>query len=235
MAAIRSIVKRIPLVGPLAIRTRRAISKVTFRSSDYWERLYQHGGTSGPGSYGELAAFKADVMNEIVSQNGIQTVIEFGCGDGNQLRHMRYPNYLGVDVAQSAVERCRELHKDDPTKRFSVIRADGEYGQFDMAISLDVIYHLVEDSVFESYMRSVCAAATRVVVFYSSNGDPLNGAVSWSPHVRHRRFTDWMDWNRPDWKLVTMIPNRYPFRHEGELERGSFADFYVFEKAPGPT
>ncbi|MGD9858413.1 MAG: hypothetical protein AB7U20_26025 [Planctomycetaceae bacterium] len=54
-------------------------------SSDYWVRRYRKGRNSGGGSYGRLAEFKAQVLNDLVREHRIQTVIEFGCGDGNQL------------------------------------------------------------------------------------------------------------------------------------------------------
>jgi hypothetical protein len=43
------------------------------------------------GSYGKFAAFKAEVLNAFVQEMRVDTVIEFGCGDGNQLTLARYP------------------------------------------------------------------------------------------------------------------------------------------------
>src|SRR5580704_4792872 len=60
---------RIPVVKELlALRHR-------FRdSSSYWERRYRQGGTSGSGSVGRLAEFKADILNGFVARMGIQAV-----------------------------------------------------------------------------------------------------------------------------------------------------------------
>ena len=72
---------------------RQGWLSLTMRSSgDYWERRYRLGMTSGPGSAGKLASFKADVLNEFVRDNGVQSVIEFGCGDGTQLTLAKYPS-----------------------------------------------------------------------------------------------------------------------------------------------
>ena len=54
-------------------------------SVEWWERRYSSGGTSGEGSYGRLAEFKAEIVNKFVKENGIDSVVEFGCGDGKQL------------------------------------------------------------------------------------------------------------------------------------------------------
>ena len=56
-------------------------------SGEFWESRYQRGETSGGGSYGRLAQFKAQTLNRFVEENEIASVIEFGCGDGHQLSH----------------------------------------------------------------------------------------------------------------------------------------------------
>ena len=79
-----------------------------FKGSEvYWESRYRSGGNSGPGSFGELAGFKADVLNAFICSEGIKSVIEFGCGDGHQLSLARYPRYLGIDVSRFAIARCK--------------------------------------------------------------------------------------------------------------------------------
>jgi len=39
-----------------------------------------------------------------VQTKDMRTVTEFGCGDGSQLELGHYPEYVGVDVAASAIE-----------------------------------------------------------------------------------------------------------------------------------
>jgi hypothetical protein len=70
-------------------------------SSSFWERNYARGGTSGSGSYGAFAQAKAAFLNEFVHQHDLQSVIEFGCGDGHQLSLADYPRYVGLDVSCS--------------------------------------------------------------------------------------------------------------------------------------
>jgi SAM-dependent methyltransferase len=221
--ALRDFIKRTPFLGDL-VGYRRAGPFSGSRS--YWERRYATGGDSGLGSYGILAQFKADVINTLVARHRIRSVIEFGCGDGNQLTLAKYPQYLGFDVSGSAVLRCRELFKDDPSKSFRLTSAYcGE--KADLALSLDVIFHLVENNVFENHMHTVFGAANRYVVIYSSDfEDPERQE---GPHVRHRKFTRWVRRNLPDWILVEHIPNRHPY--SGDAHTGSFCEFYVYEKA----
>lgn len=216
--------------SPRVVALRRRLDEVRFgNSSRYWEQRYARGGTSGEGSYGRLALFKAEFLNEFVERRGIQSVVEFGCGDGHQLSLARYPSYLGFDVAPTAIELCAKRFAADTSKRFVLHDSQREPAPVqvaDLALSLDVIYHLVEDEVFDAYMHHVFAAAKRYVIIYASNDE----APSPAPHVRHRRFTDWVKVNEPAWQLESQTPNRYPssLKDGGEV---SFADFFVFAPA----
>jgi SAM-dependent methyltransferase len=222
---LKRIVRSIPLVGPWAQRLWRAARWTPFTgSADYWVNRYATGGNSGAGSYGELAAFKAEVVNRFVRERGIASVVEFGCGDGHQLLLSDYPRYLGFDISPEALVQCRSLFTKDTSKQFRHL--DEYVGErADLSLSLDVIYHLTEDRVYSDYMQRLFDSATRAVIIYSSNGDPERPTDA--AHVRHRRFTEWVAQNRPGWFLSSHLPNRYPYGGSSAL--GSFAEFYIFE------
>jgi SAM-dependent methyltransferase len=200
-----------------------------FSSRQYWIERYALGGNSGAGSYERFAEHKARVLNDLVARHGIGSVIEFGCGDGNQLRYARYPAYLGLDISPLAIARCRELFAGDATKRFELLdMPDPE--QADLALSLDVIYHLVEDRVFDDYMRRLFASARRFVAIYSSDSDAVSGPAA--PHVRHRRFSAWIASNAPGWVLHERIPNEFPY--DGNPLTSTFAEFHIYRAAAVP-
>ncbi len=197
-------------------------------SRQYWQDRYAHGGHSGCGSQGAFAEFKAEVLNEFVATRHIETVIEFGCGDGRQLALAEYPRYIGVDISESAVAMCRERFTHDKSQWF-VTATEYDNQQAELALSLDVIYHLTEDAVFDGYMRRLFRAATRHVVVYSSNTDEQQPGQP--PHIRHRRFTEWVEHNFPGWVLVNHLPNRYPYR--GDYRTGSWSEFFFYRKGEG--
>lgn len=195
----------------------------------YWDGRYRDGGTSGAGSAGRLALFKAQVLNDFVETHGIASVLELGCGDGSQLELARYPAYVGVDVSPTAIALCRARFAGDPTKRFCESSEPAAYaGTYDLVLSLDVIFHLVEDSVYEAYMLDLQRHAGRFIIIYSSNynDDPQR---PWAPHVRHRAFSALMDRAEDRWQLIEKIDNPYPFDDDINT---SFADVYVYERTP---
>ncbi|WP_026942571.1 methyltransferase domain-containing protein [Hellea balneolensis] len=230
---MKATLKKIIVGSPVEIMARKlhaVASGYRFEdSSTYWEDRYKNKGNSGAGSYGRLAIFKADILNVYVEDNNISTVIEYGSGDGHQLTLANYPEYLGFDVAHTAIDICRDLFANNTTRTFA--HYDDYNGEkADLTLSLDVIYHLVEDSVFEHYMARLFDSAIKHVIIYSSNStdkDMLKGHGS--EHVRHRCFTDWISQNRPDWQLTQEIPNPYPYSKD-DHDNTSLADFFIFRK-----
>lgn len=231
MQQAKKIVKAIPVIRQIATWAYRNYQLWKWKpqnftnSADYWETRYRRGGDSGVGSYARFAEFKADVINEFLAKHNVQSIIEFGCGDGNQLTLAAYPTYIGFDVSKSAIQRCRELFVGDDRKTFlHVSFYAGERAE--VVLSLDVIYHLVEDDVFEHYLRTVFSASTKFVILYTSNVE-IDESVNGS-HVRHRAVTRWIERELSDWSLLERIPNRYPYR--GDYRTGSFADFFIYAK-----
>ncbi|EIJ41427.1 hypothetical protein BegalDRAFT_0509 [Beggiatoa alba B18LD] len=213
---------------------KRLMNKLFVSSSrDYWETRYQLGGNSGTGSYGRLSEFKARVLNQFVIDKQIQSVIEFGCGDGHQLSLAHYPRYIGLDVSITALKACIAQYKQDKTKSFFLYHADcfaDKQGIFqcDLALSLDVIYHLIEDEVFHTYMTHLFATAQRFVIVYASNTDD-NPAYQLK-HVKHRQFSNWVEKNCPQWQLLQHIPNEYPLENQINNKEHSPSDFFIYQK-----
>lgn len=195
---------------------------ITSRSSgEYWERRYAGGMTSGPGSYGELAEYKARILNDLVRSHDIRSVIEFGCGDGHQLSLARYPRYLGLDVSRTAIDTCIARFRDDATKSFlwydpqRTVNFSG-FVSAELVLSLDVVYHLLEDATYQRYLADLFLTARKYVVIYSSNMTQRQRAA----HVCHREFTADVARRFPDFTLLRHLEN--PLRAQ------TFADFYIY-------
>lgn len=227
MGNIKQFILKLPLVKPLLMLV---IKRDRFKgSAEYWERRYLQGGTSGSGSYNRLGEFKAEIINDFVAANNVNSVIEFGCGDGNQLVLAKYPNFIGLDVSQKALLICIDRFSNDKTKSFFMydslaFRDNFNLFKIDLALSLDVIYHLVEDAIFEKYMFDLFNSATKYVIIYSSN---FNKKFTY--YETDRDFTTWVAQNINGWKFVKKIDNRYPQDFKDD-ENTSRADFYFYEK-----
>lgn len=221
---LKARLKRIPFLRRPLLKVISVISpgiRIPFRTSrQYWEDLYAAGGNSGPGSYHESAEFKASFLNNFVRENAIGSVIEWGCGDGAQLKRAEYPTYIGIDVSRTVIELCRNAFAGDRRKKFFLsIEKPNTRRRAELALSLDVIYHLVEDDVYQSYMADLFESSSRFVAIYAwdveRDSSPNGG------HVRHRAFLRWARANAKNWILVNEV-NGAP----------EFGNFYLFELRP---
>jgi hypothetical protein len=192
-------------------------------SKNYWEIRYADGGNSGAGSYGRLAYFKAEVLNNFVKTHNITSIIEFGCGDGNQLSLAHYPKYTGFDVSETAVKLCRQRFKNDTAKTFALLN-DYAHQKAELTVSLDVLYHLIEDAVFEEYIERLFCASSNFVIIYACNFDRET-----EYHVRCRTFTGYIEEHIKGWRLINHIPNKYPY-DKTEPNTTSWSDFYIYKK-----
>lgn len=213
---------RIPILGRFISILHRRHKIKNQNSTVYWQERYAKGFSTGSGSFGELAEFKASVLNAFVRKHNISSVIEFGCGDGNQLSLAEYPNYFGLDVSSDAIERCRERFKNDSSKRFCLL-SDYKGEQAELVLSLEVIFHLVEDDLYEEHMNLLFNAASHFVIIYSSDRADNHGFED--TRVQHRKFTKWIYDHQPDWSLIGHVPNRFPYI---KRKVGSFSDFFIY-------
>lgn len=175
----------------------------------YWDKRYRIGGTSGAGSYGAAAQYKARVLRDLVNALGITSVIDWGCGDGNQLAEWDPQcDYLGIDASREAVRMCQERNPG----RTIMHASQYTWQQADAAVSIEVIFHLTDDDEYREYMRRLFDSARRYVIIYSSNRS--GGALA--PHVRHRKLKV-----PAGWKCVQKIAG-HP---------STFSDFYVYRRS----
>jgi len=194
-----------------------------FNSKKYWETRYNNGGNSGNGSYGNLAKFKAKIINDFIIDKKIKKIIELGCGDGNQLKLFKnYEEYVGVDVSSKVVDK---LKKEMPKHQFILndnFDVNNYKGNFDLTLSLDVIFHLVEDNIYDEYINNLVNLKSKYLIIYSCN---FKDDGSYGEHVKPRLFS-----NNPslilNYKLEKIIPNKYP---SNDHKSGSFSDFYIYE------
>lgn len=163
------------------------------------------------------------MLNDFVNEKEIFSIIEWGCGDGNQLMLAVYPKYLGLDVSPMAVKMCEEKFKNNENYQFMLTKQYlGE--RCDLAISLDVIYHLIEDDVFHDYMDNLFSSSRRFIIIYAYNFVRHYDA----PHEVGREFMVWVKENASQWTLIEKIENEFPY-DPNDSSNTSQSDFYIFE------
>lgn len=195
-------------------------------SGQYWRDRYADGGNSGRGSYGPSADYKAQFLREFLRGAAVGSTFELGCGDGHQASRVDYVDYTGVDVSPVIVAHCRNT-LSRRGYRFAVwddFVAHSENRQFDLGLSLDVLYHIIEEEVFCEYLDVLFDRALRHVLVYSTDCDAYDPAA---PHIRHRTFTRYVADRQPAWKLAAVHDNPL---HAGRPQGGSVVRFHHFTR-----
>lgn len=184
--------------------------------NNFWENRYQGGGNSGDGSYGEYANHKAEVINNIIMKHQIKSISDFGCGDGNQISLLTgFEKYDGFDVSEFIIKQCQEKFKEQSVMTFH--NDINEMPEAELSLSLDVIYHIIDEDDYVSYLKHLFNKSSKYVLIFSSNH---NRNDSGATHIYHRKFIDWVGEHQKEFMLVEEIENFLQ----------TSAKFYLFER-----
>jgi len=122
-------------------------------------------------------------------------------------------------VSATIVERCNKLFAKDTSKSFvKYVPGDTDVAPYrsELALSLDVIYHVAEDWAYEQYLLDLFSMASKFVIIYGIDNDGDKRRIDW----KSRKFSKWIEHNKPGWELIAMEKQPYP--------NDSDADFYMW-------
>ena len=199
----------------------QSVNKEKFDYKKYWDERYQKGGTSGAGSYGVLADFKAEIINSFLKEYKISKTIEFGCGDGNQLGLIQYKNYIGIDISDQAVKKCKFMYEKDENKEFfvySLEKKSFENLDCDLVVCLDVLYHIIDEKDYLQTLKDIFSLSSKYVIIYTILDKPN---IDLSEHLIYRDINLYKDIYK-NYKIKEIIKQKYI--------KKSLADFIIFEK-----
>lgn len=227
---LKKFISNTPVLRRIVPVLKNMIGNSRFPGTEaYWEERYKSGGNSGSGSYNRLAEFKAKIINDFIEEKKIASSIEFGCGDGNNLSLINYPKYIGLDVSPTSTKLCINKFKDDSSKSFYVYNSlafqdNHKLFSAELSLSLDVIFHIVEDDTFIKYMNDVFHASQKYVIVYSR--DYSEKQVY---HEKSRNISQWITENQQSFRLIKKIENPYKYDPK-DPNNTSNALFMIYEK-----
>lgn len=166
-----------------------------FNHIKHWENRYNSGGNSGAGSYGKDAEAKAKYINNIITQYNIKTINDFGHGDGNQLTYFsRFTHYCGYDVSPTVRAKCISQFTD--INKYKFIDHPDKFIKSDLALSLDVIYHIIDLEAYEKYLNTLFSIGKYILIY------AVDDNVQGDPHYKARKFTPYIQTQFPNFELI---------------------------------
>jgi SAM-dependent methyltransferase len=156
-----------------------------FAYKEYWDDRYKRGQNSGSGSYGKNADFKSKIINKLIDDYGCRDMVEFGCGDGNQMSLFTPISYIGYDISPTIIEVNKTKYSNLKHASFDVMDMNGEFDNMrDLSVCVDVLFHLTIEEDWMCLIDHVCRSAKKIVVF-TTNTEEIQ--EEYFPHVNFKR------------------------------------------------
>jgi 2-polyprenyl-3-methyl-5-hydroxy-6-metoxy-1,4-benzoquinol methylase len=179
-------------------------AKSTFDAARYWnDRYSKHGDAlSGPGCLGLSEtenehdyAVKAEFITSAIAASfgeiSSLSILDAGCGRGvlAEILVNAGARVTGVDFSPDAINRARSRIKN---AQFQVAELDALPfdRQYDVVLSIDVLYHVVDDSKWNAAIAGMLRACKR------GGGVLIQEALDLKDtgeHVRWRTFSDYVE------------------------------------------
>ena len=159
--------------------------------------------------------------------------MEFGCGDGNNLDQYKIENYLGLDVAKSAIDICERRYAHDPSKSFELItpnQANTLDRSFDLVICLEVLMHVIDEDDYVWTLDQIFASSSSLVAIFN----PLTPIRRFSKgsHENYRNLLGYLVPYIGEYALIDVVthPSTTPIErlngHVGDMA----SDFVILQR-----
>lgn len=221
MNNIKQFLKKIPSLYSFFKFFHKTIFRMTYNSSLYWDKRYSSGGNSGVGSYGDKAIMKADVVNRWITLEDVESICEWGFGDGNQLSYyaIKGKQYVGYDVSETVINSARLRF---PKNYNFFWTSDYNNETYDVSLSIEVIFHL-DDSKFQNYMTNLFKSSKKYVIIFSTNYDSQPDY-----HMIHHEIIDYCKEHFPSFRLCEEVcPDIFK---TSEINKSLNSCFFIFKR-----
>lgn len=185
-------------------------------TSQIWNNRYATGGNSGYGSYRkDLYEYKLNFIKKLIINQNIKSIFDYGCGDGNQLSEIvvgrDVESYIGIDISSYIIEENKKKYKDKIYYKHEEYEFDKK-DTFDLVLSLDVLYHIMEENLFNQTLDNLFKLSKKYVLIYAVDKNLL-----YSSHIHFRKFTN-------------KIPNNYKLIETEKVPDSVIeTTFYLYE------
>ena len=134
-----------------------------------WDFRYRIDPDLGSGSRGADLDAKRRLIADALRSFENSRIVDIGCGDLEVTRHLSVKNYLGVDIAPTAIALAKEKR---PDWTFQVMRPEDRIPEGDVVLCVDVLIHQPDERQFFDLMGRAAAAARRRLIVTGYEGPP---------------------------------------------------------------
>lgn len=164
-----------------------------------------------------------DLIGDASSVNAPKRILDAGCGKGVFSRAMASFGHQvdGIDSSEHAIELCTERAGSKEHYAVSTLDAWHPAYLYDVVYSVDVLFHIMDDSVWEDSVRNLATLVTWGGLLLLADHGGAEDHL-WSKYQRTRASQRYDE-----------VLTRYGFHREGFQVygfRGTPAGFHIFTK-----
>lgn len=156
-------------------------------TSNYWDKRYSNGGTSGDGSIGSLREFKWAKIEERVGK--VDDVIDVGCGDLSFWDGRDCKKYVGIDASEIIIQK--NILKR-PNWNFIMSKSDNlmlsSLYQSDVVFCFDMLFHIMDDDVYEGTIDNLSRFSSRYIFVYTWMKNPFIGFEGFKRNIKNKNM-----------------------------------------------
>jgi 2-polyprenyl-3-methyl-5-hydroxy-6-metoxy-1,4-benzoquinol methylase len=141
-------------------------------------------GGSGPGSFIENTVVYRNVLQNLIDEENIRTIVDIGCGDWQIMRHIHIGtdvNYVGYDVASNIISINQQNFS---AENISFVSYSGDFSEIvhaDLCIVKDVLQHLNKKYI-DNFINNMKKYKYVIITNCCDNPDPyyqnnINGEI----------------------------------------------------------
>jgi hypothetical protein len=140
------------------------------KARTFWNRRYERAGISGKGSRGKERLWRWNLIDKYISD--LSEVIDVGCGDLAFWKGRSCPDYLGIDISNTIIERNKQLKPDWKfINASSDLRIEGL--KKDNVFCLGLLFHLLNEGEYIKTIENLCYYSKKNIVIYTWVKNPL--------------------------------------------------------------
>jgi len=121
--------------------------------------------------------------------------LDCGCGIGeflNFLYQNEYKNLYGIDLSEKAITKIKEKYNSENFFSGNLTEIDSIFkGQkFDVVMSFDVLFHVIDDDDFEKVVQNMCQLSSKYIILHGMF--PKRLPFLSCAHVKTRPYKDYL-------------------------------------------
>jgi len=154
------------------------------------KRAHNQESLSGPGSWEVNTKESIELINQVISEYNVKSILDLGCGDWNWFKNVNLENvwYEGWDADTQMIEGNRHKYGSNKINFFVSDIVLKKYPKVDLIICRDVLFHIDVDLTLK-VLNKIKASATLLISTSFRDVDNNTGPASYT------NFDDWGFYN----------------------------------------